>query len=92
MLTEQNVSVRELARRMQPGDPEGMRRSVARWLSPTANAVNPSPASRKAVAQALGLPEDVFGDEGDDSEETDPVAALMTAIRRVVRDEIRSVA
>jgi len=40
---------------------------------------------RDAIADACGVPRDLFAD--DDDEESDPVAALMVALRRVVRDE-----
>jgi transcriptional regulator with XRE-family HTH domain len=50
----------------------------------------PSPRHLRAIADALGVRiEDLYG---DDDEEDDPVAALTTAIRRLVRDEVRSLA
>lgn len=66
-LDRQNVSARELARRMNPADPELQRRSIARWLAPVDAAVNPSPSSRANAAAALGL--DVAEFAEDDEEE-----------------------
>lgn len=86
-LDRQSISVRELARRMQPDDPESARRNIARWLAPRASAVMPSRANVRAVAEALGVaPDELNGD--DDDEESDPVATLMNALRRFVRAEL----
>lgn len=41
---------------------------------------------RDAIADACGVSRDLFADEDD--EESDPVAALMNAIRILVRDEV----
>lgn len=50
---------------------------------------------RNAIADATNVARDLFADS-DDDEESDPVAALMTAInhvvRRAVREEVRSLA
>lgn len=55
-LDRQNLSVRALARRMQPDNPEPMRRNIARWLSPLPDSsVNPSTASAHAAASSLGV-------------------------------------
>jgi transcriptional regulator with XRE-family HTH domain len=66
-LERQNVSARELARRMNPADPVLQRRSIARWLAPVGSAVNPSPLSRANAAAALGLDAEAFSE--DDEEE-----------------------
>lgn len=85
-LTRRDVSVRELARRMQPGNPEPMRRNVARWLSPLPDsAVSPSGASVVAVAEALGCPADELA---DDEEDLDVYAPLARAVQEAVRAEI----
>lgn len=50
----------------------------------------PSPEFMERIGEATGQPE-AFQQEsgvGQDDEEADPVAALMSAIRRVVRDEV----
>jgi transcriptional regulator with XRE-family HTH domain len=46
----------------------------------------PRPDLRDAIADATSVPRDLFQD--DDEEESDPVASLMGALRRVVRDEV----
>lgn len=87
-LERQGVSVRELARRMQPGNPEGMRRNIARWLSSEVTAVVPSPASVNATAEALGVSPDALADE-EDEDDQDVYAPLTRAVREVVRAELR---
>lgn len=72
---------------MNGHDPEGMRRNISRWLTPTDSAVTPSRASRAAVAVALGLDPNHFEDEDD--EESELVLALVAAMRAVARQEIR---
>jgi transcriptional regulator with XRE-family HTH domain len=85
-LNRQGVSVRELARRMQPENPEAMRRNIARWVSPEPTAVNPSRASVNAVASALGVAAESL--LPDDDEEDAAVAALLyRAVREIVRAE-----
>lgn len=87
-LDARRVSVRELARRMQPDNPEGMRRNIARWLSPEETAVEPSAASVRATAAALGVaPEALAADE--DEEEAALYAPLSRAVRDLVRAELR---
>jgi hypothetical protein len=65
-LERQNVSIRELSRRLNPDDPGTARRNIHRWLSPVGHT-KPSRASRRNVAVALGLDPDYFDaeDEGD---------------------------
>lgn len=46
----------------------------------------PGPELRDAIADATGVPRELFSDEDD--EESDPVAALMDALRIVVRAEL----
>ena len=71
---------------MQPGNPEPMRRSIARWLSPLpASAVNPSQASARGAADALGvsveelLPAD---DEEDQALARDLMSVLIQIVER----------
>lgn len=77
--------MRALARRIQPDQPEVARRNLARWIG---GYNKPTAANRNAVADALGVPRERFA--ADEDEEDDPVVALMAAIRRVVRDELRA--
>lgn len=61
----EDISVRELARRLNPENPEAPRSGLHKWL---AGKHVPSRTSRRAVARALGLSPDHFLDD-DDSEE-----------------------
>jgi hypothetical protein len=61
----QDVSVRELARRLNPENPEAPRSGLHKWLK---GKHVPSRSSRRTVAVALGLPADHFLDD-DDTEE-----------------------
>lgn len=76
------VSVRSLGRTLNPLSPETGRSNLMRWLR---GAHRPSRTSRRAVAVALGLPADYFGDEDD--EEADPAMALLELVRQIARQE-----
>lgn len=81
-------SIRSLARKMAKGDQlraDTFKRSLFKWMAP--GEPNPSPASRALVADALGVKREELE---DDDEESDPVAVLMNALRRVVRDELNT--
>lgn len=80
-LVKQNLGVRTLARRMDPGQPERARRSLNRWLN---EGIKPSPANRVAVALALGVPEDSFADDDDEEEDAELYAALSQLTRVIV--------
>lgn len=82
-LDNQGVSIRGLARKMSPEQPEVMRRNLARWIG---GYNSPSRIHRVAVADALGVPREKFTDTDD--EEEDLVVSLVAAIRRVVRQEL----
>ena len=73
-LERQNVSARELARRMKPHDPEAQRRSIARWLAPLGSAPNPSPSSRRAAAEALGLEPGALDEDEEEAASMRPIA------------------
>lgn len=85
-IDDRNVSIRSVARTLNPESPETARSNLMRWLR---GAHRPSRTSRRAVAAALGLPADYF-ESDDDDEESDPVADLITAIRVIMRDEART--
>jgi transcriptional regulator with XRE-family HTH domain len=85
-LDRQRISIRKLARDIDPARPEVARRNLARWIG---GYNSPSRLSRIAVAEALGIPAEALLE--DDDEEADPLVALMSAIRRVVRDEHRAI-
>lgn len=80
------MSIRALARVLDPQRPDVARRNLARWIG---GYNQPSRIHRVAVAEALGLPPEHFFD--DDDEEADPVVDLMKVIRRVVREELARV-
>jgi len=82
-LDRQDVSVRALARKLQPQQPEVARRNLARWIG---GYNRPTTAHRDAIADALGVSREQFA--ADDEEEDDPLVALMNAVRRVVREEV----
>lgn len=87
-LDRQNVSARELARRMNPGDPELQRRSVARWLAPLGKAVNPSPSSRAGAAVALGLDVSAFDDEDEEVAPMAPFARDIAAMFELALERV----
>jgi hypothetical protein len=80
----QRLSVRGLARRIDPGNLDRARRNLHRWLD---EGIVPGRISRLEVATALGI--DAAELEGDeDDEEADPMVDLFRAIRAIVRDEL----
>jgi hypothetical protein len=81
-LDAQRLSMRGLARRIDPDNVERARRNLIRWMHST---TQPSRLSRLDVAQALGIDP---AELEDDDEESDPVAALFNAVRAVVRIEL----
>ena len=82
-LDRQRMSIRTLARTLDPQKPEVARRNLARWIG---GYNQPSRINRIAVAEALGLASESL--LSDDDEEDDPLVALMAALRRVVREEL----
>lgn len=85
-LDTQDVSVRELSRRLSPDNPEAQRPAIHRWL----RGKNPSRRSRRRVAEALGLPPDFF--LADDEEEEDPLPSLDDFLRLHIERIIAEVA
>lgn len=83
-MDSRGLSVRSFGKLTDPSNPERGRRRVQRHLS---GSFMPSPASRKAYAVALGLPEESFL---DDDEEEDLHSPLTRAVRAAVRVELRS--
>lgn len=82
-------SIRGLAREMAKGDlarAETFKRSLFKWMAQ--GDPSPSLESRALVADALGVER---SDLDDDDEESDPMAALMGALRRVVQAELLAV-
>ena len=64
-MDDKEISIRELARRLNPENPEAPRSLLHKWLK---GKHVPSRTSRRAVARALDLPVGHFV-EDDDSEE-----------------------
>src|SRR5689334_238052 len=73
-IQRQNLTIKGLARRIDPKNVNRARRNLHRWLD---EGIDPSKASRREVAVALGLAEDAL----DDDEESDMAAALVEALR-----------
>jgi len=75
-LDTQGMSVRGLARRLRPDDPESARRTLHRYLA----GRTPSPEMRQQIATALGIDAgDLEPDSSDDEDEEDD-----RALRRIV--------
>jgi transcriptional regulator with XRE-family HTH domain len=85
-LTRQNISIRQLARQIDPKSPEVARRNLSRWIAGT----RPTKGSRVLVAHALGVDPSHFDedDEEEDSEMADLFRALLNRIDRKVEEEI----
>lgn len=84
-LDDQGISVRSLAKRINPQTPETARSNLMRWLR---GSHMPSRTSRRAVAVALGLEPAHFETAANDDEDEDPVADLMEALRALVRQTV----
>lgn len=78
----QGLSIKGLARRMDPENVERARRNLHRWLD---EGISPNRQSRREIADALGV--DAPSLDGDDDEESDPVKDLMRALERWVDDK-----
>lgn len=81
-LDDQQVSVRELARRIAPDNLEPTRRRLNKYL---AGEITPRPENRAEIAAHLGLEPDAFEDE---EEESDPVLLLLNRIHRDLQDAL----
>lgn len=86
MLT-QALSVRGLARRMDPANVDRARRNLHRWLD---EGITPSRSSRAEVTAALGV--EAHELDGDEDEESDLPTALITVLSALVRHELRKAA
>ncbi len=90
-LSKQDVSVRELGRRMHRAKPSKWKdassawRSVRRWIVGT----SASTENRREVAAALGLDRDHFGTADGDDEEAELFADLSDALAALVRQQVR---
>lgn len=83
-IDEKGISIRSLSREVNPQSPETARSNISRWLRASHM---PSRTSRRKLAVVLGLPADHF--ESDDDEESDVISVLFTAVRSIVRSEMK---
>lgn len=88
VLGERGVSVRELATRMNPANPETARRHINRVLA----GGEPRERTRAEIAAALGVDRKEI--EGEDDEEADMVAVLLERVMELSErtHELRRVA
>lgn len=94
-LTSQGVSIRELARRLNPERPETARRSLIRYIK---GEVIPEQRNRDEIAAALGLSTDYFAENAEEALQRERLAraleplldALMLAVHETVEKEMAS--
>lgn len=77
-LEQTGTSVRELARRMNGGDPESARRSIHRYLIGRV----PNQETRQRIAELLGI--DPATLEPDDDDEEDETAVLRLLAHKLI--------
>lgn len=85
-MARQGVSIKGLARRIDPTNVDRVRRNLHRWLD---EGILPHRSSRREVATALGLDEHAL----DDDEESDPVSIDELLRRRIdllVRESLKN--
>ncbi len=91
-LSQRDLSIRKLSRRMDAANPDRARRNLTRWIT---GGTQPLPGNRLLVAEALGVDPAVFSNGGEDeddeeSEMADLVHALMRRIDRRVQEEVEA--
>ena len=79
-LDDAGLSIRELSKRLNQGQPDHARRNLTRWLANGGNV--PTRSNRQAVAVALGLDPSTF-DEDDDEEDAE-LSGLIRALMHQV--------
>ena len=86
-LGQQNVAVRELARRLEaPAPPRERIETRRRWLNKVLKAeFLPSPPNREAIAECLGVAYSAL-EPGDDDEESQAVAASLAEVLTLMVD------
>ena len=90
-LDKQNVSIRELGRRLQAQNPkkwssaENARRSIAKCIT----GKGATTENRRACAVALGLDPSHFGSPDEDDEEAELYSSLTDALDALVRYTIK---
>lgn len=80
-MAEKQMSVRGLARTIDPHNVERARRNIHRWLD---EGITPSRASRREVADALGLsPDSLDDDDEDDPSMREAFRLYVDLMRRI---------
>lgn len=84
-LGRQNKSIRQLAREIDPKNPDIARRNLSRWIAGT----RPTKGSRVLVAHALGVDASHFDEDDDEEDEmADIVRALLHQIDRKIEQSL----
>ena len=83
-MKQQNLSVRGLARRMDPENLNRARRNLHRWLD---EGTVPGRASREELAAALGIPASELAPAND----MDVFASLGISIAEALRTQVQAV-
>lgn len=83
-MRKQDLSIRALARKMDPENLNRARRNLHRWLD---EGIVPGRASREELAVALGLPVDTFAPAKD----MDAFAVIGESIADALRTQVRVV-
>lgn len=83
-MVAQQLSVRALARRMDPNNLDRARRNLHRWLD---EGIAPSRSSRREVAEALGLEPSAL-DEDDEESSMSLDELLRRHVAKLVRDAL----
>lgn len=82
-MKQQGLSVRGLARRMDPANLNRARRNLHRWLD---EGIVPGRSSREELAVALGLPVDTFAPARD----MDAFARIGESIADALRNQLHA--
>lgn len=79
-LVRQDVSVRELARRLRPADTEGARRDLNRYLH---NGIVPSAGRRAEIEEALGMESGSLDEDEEDPSMREAFYLFVDLMERV---------
>lgn len=79
-IAAQGLTIRGLARKIDPLNVDRARRNIHRWLD---EGIAPSRASRRDVADALGIE---AAELEDDDEEADPLVALFRRLAETIEE------
>lgn len=84
-MREQGLSIRGLARLMDPNNVDRARRNLHRWLD---EGISPNRASVVEIADALGVDADELDEEGELSVAFERM--LRSYLRGLIREEVRA--